>query len=98
MNANSRILLAVAACPGGYYSPGYGRCITLPTLGSRCNTVTDVIIVLDSSGSVGAANFDVMKQFARDFSGLFVLSTRKVGCADVCQSTADANYFRIVLE
>ena len=87
MNASSHVIFAVAACPGGYYSPGYGRCITLPTLGSRCNTVTDVIIVLDSSGSVGAANFDVMKQFARDFSGLFVLSTRKVSYANVCQCT-----------
>lgn len=42
-----------------------------------CSINSDIFFVLDSSGSIGAANFEVMKMFTRDF-----VNSLKIGPSD----------------
>lgn len=46
---------------------GAGAPTPRPTLAPACRTAVDVLLVLDSSGSIGAADYEVVRAFSRAF-------------------------------
>ena len=76
-------MFVVANCDDGFFSDAHNQCISLPSLGSGCSVIADVIIALDASGSVGSLNFERVRAFAKRFAEQFVVRSNAVRVAVV---------------
>lgn len=59
------------SCPAGTMYDLQDGCQKIPDLGEGCTSKSDIIFVMDSSGSVGSYNFEKMKRFVHNIVSKF---------------------------
>ncbi|CAD5125557.1 DgyrCDS13760 [Dimorphilus gyrociliatus] len=61
------------ACPQGTVYDSQDGCQKIPDLGEGCASKSDIVFVMDSSGSVGSHNFEKMKRFVYNIASKFTI-------------------------